>query len=91
MNLEIPIPTSFSLYMETERAIIAREIVIDSTTFLKEAVLHKTCVANIETKDGVTFADVEKWVLVQRKKESQNVDVKTEIADLLAMNNDMPF
>lgn len=91
MNLEIPIPTSFSVYMETERAIIAREIVIDSTTFLKEAVLPKTCVANIETKDGVTFADVEKWVLVQRKKESQNVDVKTEIADLLAMNNDMPF
>lgn len=91
MNLEIPIPTSFQLVMETERAIIARDLAIDSVTFLKDAVLPKTCVANLNTVKGTTFADVEKWVLAQRKRESQSVDVPAETADLLAMNNDMPF
>lgn len=91
MNLEIPIPTSFQLVMETDRAFIARELAINSTTFLRDAVLPKSCVANVTTKDGVTFADVEKWVLTQRKREAQNVDVTKDVAELVAMCDDMPF
>jgi len=92
MNLEIPIPTQFSVFLETDKAIIARDIVIDGQNFLAEAILPKTCV-NVNAKDkksGVVSADVEKWVLAQRKKESRNLDVQNEIADLLAMN-EMPF
>lgn len=91
MVLEIPIPVTFSLYMETDKSIIARDLVIDGHTFLQSTAIPKTCIANMTTnKKGVTTADVEKWVLKQRKEESQQVDVKAEIADLLAMN-DMPF
>jgi len=85
MKLEIPIPVSFTVKTTTDKAIIAQDIMLRETQYIKEAVLPKMYTIINETKKGITTAVVEKWVLLQRYTEEQTVDVESHVDELLAV------
>lgn len=85
MNLEIPIPVQFTIKMETERAFIVNNVMLKNKLYINEAVLPKMYTIINATKDNVTSATVEKWVLQQRYTEENTVDVDAHIDELLAV------
>lgn len=85
MNLEIPIPVTFSIKMTTEKAIIAQNIMLKGQAYIKEAVLPKMFVSNIQEDENGITALVEKWVLQQRYTEENTVDVEAHIDELLSI------
>jgi len=85
MNLEIPIPVTFTIKLETERAFIANNVMLKNKLYIQEAVLPKMYTIINATIDDVTSATVEKWVLQQRYTEENTVDVDAHIDELLAV------
>jgi hypothetical protein len=85
MTLEIPIPVTFTIKMETERAFIVNEVMLEDNLYISEAVLPKMYTDIQSTNDNVTSANVEKWVLQQRYTEENTVDVDAHIHELLAV------
>jgi hypothetical protein len=85
MNLEIPIPVTFTIKLETERAFIATNVMLKNKLYIQEAVLPKMYTIINATLDDVTSATVEKWVLQQRYTEENTVDVDAHIDELLAV------
>jgi hypothetical protein len=84
MQLQIPIPVSFELILETDKALIVKDIKINGDNFLSECNIPKMYATDLnEQKDGTYTANVEKWVLKQRKDETVNVNIEREIADLM--------
>ena len=84
-KLEIPIPVSFTVKTTTDKAIIAQDIMLRDTLYIKEAVLPKMYTNINETKNDNSTAFVEKWVLQQRYTEEQTVDVDSHVDELLAV------
>lgn len=90
--LQIAIPCSFNIKMETEKALIVENIMVGETLLVREANLPKIYVDGSKTdKKGTTTAYVEKWVLAQRRDEERNIDIDAEIRDLIGATADMPF
>ena len=85
MTLEIPIPVTFTIKLETERAFIANNVMLKNKLYIQEAVLPKMYTIINATIDDVTSATVEKWVLQQRYTEENTVDVDAHIDELLAV------
>lgn len=85
MTLEIPIPVTFTIKMETERAFIVNDIMLKDKLYINEAVLPKMYTVVEDVNGNVTSANVEKWVLQQRYTEENTVDVDAHIDELLAV------
>jgi hypothetical protein len=85
MNLEIPIPVTFTIKLETERAFIVNDVMLKDSLYINEAVLPKMYTDILKTKDNVTSANVEKWILQQRYTEENTVDVDAHINELIAV------
>jgi len=85
MNLEIPIPVTFTIKMITDKAIIAQNIMLKGSVYIREAVLPKMFTIINNTEDDVTTAVVDKWVLQQRYTEENTVDIDAHIEELLAV------
>jgi|TARA_R110000744_G_scaffold169694_1_gene287635 hypothetical protein len=85
MNLEIPIPVTFTIKMITDKAIIAQNIMLKGSVYIREAVLPKMFTIISNTEDDVTTAVVDKWVLQQRYTEENTVDIDAHIEELLAV------
>jgi hypothetical protein len=85
MNLEIPIPVTFTIKMVTDKAIIAQNIMLKGSVYIREAVLPKMFTIISNTEDDVTTAVVDKWVLQQRYTEENTVDIDAHIEELLAV------
>ena len=84
-SLEIPIPVKFEIKIETDKAIIAQNIMLQDQYYISEGVIPKIYVNINATKDGITTADVEKWVLQQRYTEENTVDIQSHVDELLAV------
>jgi hypothetical protein len=85
MTLEIPIPVTFTIKMETERAFIVNNVMLKNKLYINEAVLPKMYTDIKSNNDNVTSADVEKWVLQQRYTEENTVDVEAHVEELLSI------
>lgn len=85
MALEIAIPVTFKIKMETERAFIVNNVMLKDKLYINEAVLPKMYTIINATHDDVTNATVEKWVLQQRYTEENTVDVDAHVAELLSI------
>lgn len=85
MTLEIPIPVTFTIKMETERAFIVNDVMLKDKLYINEAVLPKMYTVVEDVNGNVTSANVEKWVLQQRYTEENTVDVDAHIDELLAV------
>ena len=85
MNLEIPIPVTFTIKMETERAFIVNDVMLKDKLYINEAVLPKMYTDVQDVNGNVTSANVEKWVLQQRYTEENTVDVDAHVEELLAV------
>ena len=84
-SLEIPIPVKFEIKIETDKAIIAQNIMLQDQHYISEGVIPKIYVNVNATDDGITSADVEKWVLQQRYTEENTVDIQSHVDELLAV------
>ena len=84
MNLEIPIPVTFTIKLTTERAYIVNNVMLKDSLYITEAVLPKMYTDIKKTKKNVTSAFVEKWILQQRYTEENTVDVDAHINELIA-------
>ena len=99
MTLENQVSTRFNIKMTTDRAIIAQNICIHNASnewvqIIQEAVIPKVSSLITETKDDITYAQVEHWVLKQRLTESkQSFATDTMVDELvnMAQSDDMPF
>ena len=86
MTLEIPIPVTFTIKMETERAFIVNNVMLKNNLYINEAVLPKMYTEINKTDNNhVTSANVEKWVLQQRYTEENTVDVEAHVEELLSV------
>ena len=85
VSLEIPIPVTFTIKMITDKAIIAQNIMLKGSVYIREAVLPKMFTVISNTEDDVTTAVVDKWVLQQRYTEENTVDIDAHIEELLAV------
>ena len=85
VSLEIPIPVTFTIKMVTDKAIIAQNIMLKGSVYIREAVLPKMFTIISNTEDDVTTAVVDKWVLQQRYTEENTVDIDAHIEELLAV------
>lgn len=66
------VQVTFTIKMETVRAYIVNDIKINGKPFIKECNLPKSTTEIVKTtKSNVTTANVEEWVLRQRKQEEQ--------------------
>lgn len=91
MTLQIPIPVSFDLVLETDKALIVKDVKINGDDFLSECNIPKMYATDLNKQDDGSYtANVEKWVLKQRKDETVNVNIEREIAELME-TTDMPF
>ena len=84
-SLEIPIPVKFEIKIETDKALIAQNIMLQDQHYISEGVIPKMYVNVNGTEDGITSADVEKWVLQQRYTEENTVDIQSHVDELLAV------
>lgn len=78
MEIQVPIPVSFHVKMETDRALILTDITVDDKVIVKEGVIPKMLIDATDHNNGF----IESWVLQQRIKEEklQNVeDAKREL------------
>lgn len=86
--IQVSIPVTFKLKMETERAYIVTELHVSNMPYITEAVLPKMLVeTDVTKKDDNEFisANVEKWVLQQRYTEENTVDVDAHVKELLSV------
>ena len=81
MTLQVPIPVTFSLKMQTEKALILQSIAIDDTVVVQEAVIPKMYV----TTDSQSSGHIESWVIAQRIQEEKQKNVEQAKQELLAM------
>lgn len=81
MTLQVPIPVTFSLKMQTEKAFILQSIAIDETVVVQEAVIPKMYV----TMDSQSSGQIESWVIAQRIQEEKQKNVEQAKQELLAM------
>ena len=86
--LENPIPVTFKIKMETDKAHIVTDVTINSIPYIKETVLPKmytiiTKVKKTKGKPDVINAFVEKWVIKQRKEEATVKNIEENVAELL--------
>jgi hypothetical protein len=90
MNLELPIPVSFSIKMETDKAYIVSDLKLQDKLLCAETNLPKmyTQIQSTDKKD-VTIAVVENWVLEQRIQESRSQSVDNAITKLLELTEDV--
>jgi hypothetical protein len=84
-TLEIPIPVTFTIKLETERAYIVNNVILSGELYVREAVLPKMFTIIKATKNENTSALVEKWVLQQRYIEENTVDVEAHIEELKSL------
>lgn len=90
MNLELPIPVSFSIKMETDKAYIVSDLKLQDTLLCAETNLPKMYTSIKSTdKDDVTTAIVENWVLEQRVQEARSQSVDNAINNLLKLTQDV--
>jgi len=98
--IQISIPVTFKLKMETERAYIVTELHVSNMPYITEAVLPKMLVDADVTKEddnGFISANVEKWVLEQRYNEEANQAASDGVKELLNLKYsekelaDLPF
>jgi len=86
MSLQIPIHCSFTIGMTTDKAIIAEDLYVAGQYFLQRAVLPKMCIDNLQVDGAQGLADVDKWVLMQRKREEKELaSEQAHIDELLEM------
>lgn len=85
MSLEIPIPVTFTIKLETKRAFIVNNVMLKGSLYINEAVLPKMYTDILKTKKNVTSANVEKWILQQRYTEENTVDVEAHVNELIAV------
>lgn len=84
MQLQVPVPVSFTIKMETDRALILQDISIDDTVVVREGVIPKMTIDATDHNHGF----IESWVLAQRIKEERTKDVDAAKAELLSMIHD---
>lgn len=84
-SLEIAIPVTLEIKMETDKAIIANNIMLQGQHYISEGVIPKMFININVTEDGITSAEVEKWVLQQRYTEENTVDIQAHVDELLAV------
>lgn len=84
-SLEIAIPVTLEIKMETDKAIIANNIMLQGQRYISEGVIPKMFININVTEDGITSAEVEKWVLQQRYTEENTVDIQSHVDELLAV------
>ena len=85
-KLEIPIPVSFEVKMETDKAYIVNNVTVQNQIVVAETNIPKMYCNVIKTKTNVTSAEVESWVLKQRIEEYQNTSVENAIAEILSIS-----
>jgi len=84
-SLEIAIPVKFEIKIETDKALIAQNIMLQDQLYINEGVIPKMYVNINGTEDGIVTANVEKWVLQQRYTEENTVDIQSHVDELLAV------
>jgi len=85
-KLEIPIPVSFEVKMETDKAYIVNNVTVQNKVVVAETNIPKMYCNVIKEKTDVTSAEVESWVLKQRIEEYQNTSVENAIAEILSIS-----
>ena len=81
MTLQTPVPVTFHVKMETDKALILQDITIDDVIVVKEGVIPKMTINATSNTTGF----IESWVITQRIKEERIKDVDTAKAEILAM------
>ncbi len=86
ISLESPVSVTFTVKMETDKAIIAENIQLNGQDYISSTNLPKMYTVIHNTDDnGVTSADVESWVLKQRAEELYNPNKRDVAKELLAV------
>lgn len=91
-KLDIPVPVSFQVKMETDKAFIVQNVELQGTLVIPETNLPKMycnllkSVAGGAKSPDATKAEVESWVLKQRIEEYQNTSVENAIAEILSIS-----
>lgn len=81
MEIQVPVPVSFHVKMETDRALILCDIAIDDNVIIKEGVIPKMLIDMTDHNHGF----IESWVLQQRIKEEKMRDVEEAKKELLLL------
>ena len=86
-SLEIAIPCTFTITNSTSLAYAVNDLSIDNKPFIASTFLPIRYVEIISKDNDVVVANVEKWILKQRKEESialaQSAD--SHLAELMSM------
>lgn len=85
-KLEIPVPVTFNIKMETDKAFIVSNVTLQKQIVVPETNIPKMYCNLGKTSNDVTPADVESWVLKQRIEEYQNTSVENAIDEILSMS-----
>jgi len=84
-NLTSPVNVTFTIKMETDKALIVEDLQINGKPYIASTNLPKMYVDNSTTnKDGVTSASVESWIIEQRYNELYSEDAKINAQKLLS-------
>jgi len=87
MSLELPIPVTFSIKMETDKAYIVSDLKLQDNLLCAETNLPKMYTQVKSTnKNDVTIAVVENWVLEQRVQEARSQSVDNAITKLIELS-----
>ena len=81
MEIQVPIPVSFHIKMETNRALILSDIAVEDKVIVKEGVIPKMLINVTDNNNGF----IESWVLQQRIKEEKMRDVEEAKKELLLL------
>lgn len=84
-KLESPVEITFTIKMETEKAIIAENIKLAGADYIQSTNLPMVYTNIKSVDDDIVTADVEEWVLEQRAKELYNPDRNDVAKKLLAL------
>ena len=81
MEIQVPIPVSFHVKMETDRALILSDITVEDKVIVKEGVIPKMLIDVTDHNNGF----IEAWVLQQRIKEEKMQNVEDAKKELLLL------
>jgi hypothetical protein len=81
MEIQVPIPVTFHVKMETDRALILTDIAVDDNVIVKEGVIPKMLINVTDHNNGF----IESWVLQQRIKEEKMQNVEEAKRELLML------
>lgn len=81
MEIQVPIPVSFHIKMETDRALILSDITVEDKVIVKEGVIPKMLINVTDQNNGF----IEAWVLQQRIKEEKMQNVEDAKRELLLL------